>query len=370
MPVRKLKEEEILAALLQHEEEEEAEKPKPKQTGLGKALFKLAEKLAQQPYDASRFKSHQSHGIVPYGRVVLMTPILALELLGRMAMYGKRRKVRWSRVDDYSLEAQLGRFMVGPPIMIDWNGFPFDGQHRLLMVVKNGVPVPMLLIFDLNPDVAKIVDQGGKRNMADVATLNLKEYDHARERAKVVGAIKGLFLPAQRNITSHLFEHFYLASKEEVDWVFRAIPCTKSNLGHAQVRAGLAVAYRAYPAEMESFVEGLRSGVGLVKDSPVYVLRKFLLEGGMEKARAENGSESGRRRPIAIRVLNAALYYVEKKRMTRTNYHISVMDHFTPYWRDEIEALKPAVTIEVDPEVKAFLDGYENWRDLDVTSPE
>lgn len=58
-------------------------------------------------------------------------------------------------------------------IATDENGTRFlaDAQHRLEAIVKGGIPVPVLIVENLDPEVTDIIDQGRPRAVGDILRM-------------------------------------------------------------------------------------------------------------------------------------------------------------------------------------------------------
>lgn len=75
-------------------------------------------------------------------------------------------------VDDYAQQMSSGRWLLTPePIELAPNGAIINGQHRLHAVVKSGVPVRFTVARNVDPKVFAVIDQGRKRNAADLYVL-------------------------------------------------------------------------------------------------------------------------------------------------------------------------------------------------------
>ena len=99
-----------------------------------------------------------------------VTPDLATEWLERNT---RNRKLRDQVVMKYAADMKAGRWMLtGDAIAFDSNGCVVNGQHRLWAVVESGVVVPMMVAFDLAPEVVAVLDDHLKRNLSDVAGIS------------------------------------------------------------------------------------------------------------------------------------------------------------------------------------------------------
>ena len=64
------------------------------------------------------------------------------------------RKVKQKKVDEYMKEMQDGKWKLnGKSIIFDKNGRLLNGQHRLAAVVQAGVPLTILVVRGIDPEV-------------------------------------------------------------------------------------------------------------------------------------------------------------------------------------------------------------------------
>lgn len=106
--------------------------------------------------------------------IMTVTPEMAKEMLNGNTI---NRTVGNSVVERYALDMKNGNWgLGGNGISIDKNGRLLDGQHRLLAVIKAGVPVDMLICSDIAEDMNDF-DTGRKRGLADIYKLKLNRTD-------------------------------------------------------------------------------------------------------------------------------------------------------------------------------------------------
>ena len=83
------------------------------------------------------------------------------------------RPVRKKTVNQMSIDMLEGRWLLTHQgIAIAPSGRLLDGQHRMLAVVKAGVPIPMTVARDVSPEAFAVMDgagiSAGKRSLKDV----------------------------------------------------------------------------------------------------------------------------------------------------------------------------------------------------------
>lgn len=101
-----------------------------------------------------------------------ITPKLAAEILG----YNEsNRKMRPRKVEQYCRDMRNGRFATTHQgIGIYDNGLLADGQHRLMAIVKTGIPVKMLIVSGIpyEKDTILAIDSGSGRTVTDSSMIS------------------------------------------------------------------------------------------------------------------------------------------------------------------------------------------------------
>ena len=122
----------------------------------------------------------------PTANLEMVTPAIAEEWL---QANHNNRSIRPRKVQVYASEMQSGDWTVtGEGVKFDSNGVMFDGQHRLMAIIKAGVPVWMFVFRNLDPSAAKVVDTGAKRTARDA--LKWAGYDtHASAMAAIAKVV-------------------------------------------------------------------------------------------------------------------------------------------------------------------------------------
>lgn len=100
----------------------------------------------------------------------VVTPEMAQMLLDRN---WENRLIRKSVVNSYAQAMLRGEWSLnGEYIIISSNGVLNDGQHRLLAVIENGLPVVMGLQFGVERNSRTTLNTGFKRTLADHLTMH------------------------------------------------------------------------------------------------------------------------------------------------------------------------------------------------------
>lgn len=90
---------------------------------------------------------------IPQGNMELITPEAAATYL-RHNEHNPRKAISRRQVDVYARDMKAGKwFANGEAIVFDANGDLKDGQHRLMAIVKAGVPVYMFVVRGANPNI-------------------------------------------------------------------------------------------------------------------------------------------------------------------------------------------------------------------------
>lgn len=95
--------------------------------------------------------------------LIEITPEIAEEMLRNNPI---NRTIKSKRVNKYAREIQSGKWTATPtPISISPSGRLLDGQHRLLAVIKAGIPIKAPIAYDVPEDT--VFDRGAERDTGD-----------------------------------------------------------------------------------------------------------------------------------------------------------------------------------------------------------
>jgi hypothetical protein len=101
---------------------------------------------------------------------LVITPQMAKNMLTRNK---NNRNLSMRTVENYAKDMRAGHWQVnGESIKIGKDGSLLDGQHRLSAVIKSGIPVPLVLIEDIDNDSFFTIDTGKKRTAGQIAQLS------------------------------------------------------------------------------------------------------------------------------------------------------------------------------------------------------
>lgn len=103
------------------------------------------------------------------GQIFNVTPDLAVKWLERNT---RNRDLRDDVVQRYAGDMKAGRWMVtGDAVGFDKDGAIVNGQHRLWAVVESNMTIPMLVTFNLEPEVVRVLDDHLKRRLTDIVKI-------------------------------------------------------------------------------------------------------------------------------------------------------------------------------------------------------
>ena len=104
--------------------------------------------------------------------ITLVTPRMAEEYL---SMNSNNRRPRAAVVAKYASTMNAGSWMLTPEaICFSDDGVLLNGQHRLMAVVKCGIPQEFLIISGVNREVFKALDRGAVRSVSDALGIDKK----------------------------------------------------------------------------------------------------------------------------------------------------------------------------------------------------
>jgi hypothetical protein len=235
-------------------------------------------------------------------KIETITPATAAAYLRQMTA---NRKPKDATVAMYANDMANGKWVISPQaIAFDDQGKLFDGQHRLMAIVRCGIPIPMLVLrgfpaVQQNGRTMDAIDCGAMRSISDRLKL-MGAYDGnpnlacavARQIAKIVmgpnnRSCQKLSLSAVLAIIGWW--------KNPLSAVMKVTDNPKYKpFRNAHSIAAFTLAAVADAARLDKDMAKLFSGAGLDESSPILALRNTVLLG-----------DDGDRREKAILVLSA-----------------------------------------------------------------
>lgn len=215
----------------------------------------------------------------------VITPKDAEKLLGRNTV---NRSVRSRRVDQYAKQIKNGQWQVtGEAIKVAKDGTLLDGQHRLLAVIKAGIPAEFFVVDGLDPEVFKVLDSGLSRSSGDALTgLGFTD-------SKEIGAIAKLVIGVQAGINPNNTELMSLISRTDMinfceanrDLLAQAIKDCR--VIHRQLAGSLtawgalyvlcSLAHKDGGTRIREFLNSVSEGANLNVGDPRLALRNWLV---------------------------------------------------------------------------------------------
>lgn len=240
--------------------------------------------------------------VTPKITVEVVTPQMAAQMLGTMA--GNRR-LRVRVVQRYAREMVAGKWLLnGESIKVDRSGRLIDGQHRLNAILMAKVGVQMCVVRGVDESAMITLDTGVGRSFYDVGVIAGKPY------AQAVGPIARWW---------HKYESGsptvqYVPTHQEMDAMIAKHPSISESAGfvarlkivHSRCVPSVQGFVHAYTSEKydremaDSFMQDLNDGASLAATSPIFVLRRRLVD--------ENGKgrlESAHVLALTIKAWNA-----------------------------------------------------------------
>lgn len=212
-----------------------------------------------------------------------ITPRVAKEML---RMNHGNRKLSQSHVRYLSKQMKEGKWMFdGQPIRTTTTGTILDGQHRLNAVVESETSQPFLIVSGVSPETFKVMDTGKTRSAADVFSIEgINQYANCAAATRVILQLKNGTRSNQNadtRVTNSDILDFYLENQDIGRHVTESGKLY-DDFGKVLPLSRIA-AYRYLMSEKsvtsaEEFWDKLCMGIGLDKNSPIWVLRKKLIE--------------------------------------------------------------------------------------------
>lgn len=217
---------------------------------------------------------------------ILVTPSIAEDYLSKNT---QNRSVSVHRVLAYADDMANGRWKFNPlPIVFSISGKLIDGQHRLLAIIKAGVPVESVVMFGAPDESMDIIDSGKPRSASDVLKIDgVADSNNVCATAKrIIGYDNGLAAILQGGTTSHIHNTTKVEVIEYVrthlDDLHNLVSNAKSiyKYGNITLLAPSEIAFFLYalkpPESASEFMTKVISGVGLNEGTPELAIRRIL----------------------------------------------------------------------------------------------
>jgi hypothetical protein len=234
-------------------------------------------------------RKHRSTGEIVTAAVEI-NPFWAQELL---SINKSNRSVSWATVDRFVDDMRAGRWSLnGEAIVVSDDGRLNTGQHRCLACVKAGVSFWTMVTVGIPYDARHTDGQGLQKTTAH--RLAMRGHEHGDLIGKAASMLLALnqgainhgprarSLWAEHKPPSHLEIVAY--AEERKDDLLRAAKLYRSVRAFDRRRmAALAVYLQDKGArwiDIEVFFNGMLTGANLDINSPIYTLRRRLIDNG------------------------------------------------------------------------------------------
>jgi hypothetical protein len=212
---------------------------------------------------------------------VVVTPQIAELLLARNP---DNRKIKTAKLAQYIDDMKSGRWQFnGETVIVSKSGEVNDGQHRLMAVIKSGVPHELNIAFGVERDSRFTVDTGVARTAGDHMSLSGMQYGTSlASTARMVISYeraKGEHMGRPNEVSAAA-----VIERVEADELLRECAIW----GHVNKKRGAVgraslVGFVFYvlstknAASAKLFMQGLKDGIGLAGDSPIRITREKII---------------------------------------------------------------------------------------------
>jgi hypothetical protein len=220
-------------------------------------------------------------------KCMLVTPEQANEWLRSNAEDNRHQRIK--KIESFARDMKAGKWQItGDTIKITPEGILIDGQHRLKAVVLAGVPVYMVVAFDVPHSAMAVVDTGTARTFAD--NLRGIEIPHRNETAAIVRRIavwdqgNRMGKGGQNPTHAELLDRFNAEPEPYVTAAARGVDTSRAKVA-AAASAGTAfyLFARIDPEWSHRYFDGLISGANLGRNHPILTVRNRLMRTGRDE---------------------------------------------------------------------------------------
>lgn len=196
------------------------------------------------------------------------------------------RAISIAHVDRLKKEIVSGRWKVnGDAIRISKTGRVLDGQHRLTAIVKSGMEIDSLVLYDVDDNVFDTIDIGKRRSAGDTLGC-IGEKNSYRLAAALILVDKYHTGTIEKGVTYSNGEILELLEKypdvrDYIHTVIRGV----SLMPPAVIDACHYLFSRKDKTMADAFIQKLLRGSELDARDPVYVLRERLIQNSVSKAK-------------------------------------------------------------------------------------
>lgn len=232
-------------------------------------------------------------------QTVTITPALAEEWLDVETINIANRGLSKDTVQRYAHDMESGNWLVGEPIMFDWDGVLIDGQHRLAAVIESGTSQDMLVITGYDPDVRLLINTGKNRNPQDalkIAGMSVRNASIVTGIARMAllweaGGLETIPSNGGQSFTNWEIVNWVIAHPEAEELAYRGRRAAQESATNAQSFGfAMFILEGIDKAAALDFEDKLVNHIQGGKSDPIFQLRDAL-----EKLHAKAGNGQGLR---------------------------------------------------------------------------
>jgi len=203
-----------------------------------------------------------------------ITPRKAKKILSKVN--NGNRNISNYYVDSYAVDMKNHKWSLNNQLIaFDVDGNLVDGQHRLMAVIRSGVPITTYVMYGLDRNsVIETIDKGRPRSIAHT----LQMVDHMKYTSEITSACRTIVALAcgQTRSTTALIRHVYDLYEKEINLVVTNMESAK-RLKLGSVLAAMVIGAKVDSEKTIEFEQQYFSGEGLTKTDPAYRFREYML---------------------------------------------------------------------------------------------
>ena len=218
-----------------------------------------------------------------------ITPKIAADYLEKNIT---NRRLDPVRIATYKEDILNGCWQLnGESIKFDCDGNMIDGQHRLMAIIKAGIPVQIVVMRDIDASSVLTIDTGRNRTFSDFLTL--KRGVGAQDAASIAQALKYIICydndivissgggGGQPIQTTNALENLYTRNGTELKNLLDTLrSLAKSNARICPLSSALSLYFILYCIDADkshAFIKKVYGGYGIEPLTPESHLREMML---------------------------------------------------------------------------------------------
>lgn len=233
----------------------------------------------------------------PTSKIETITPAYAQEVLDTRNTVNRRYEPRRAAV--LARDITSGTFRLnGETVKFDLNDQLKDGQHRLGAIVLAGVPVEIMVVRGLQPEVMNTIDIGSKRTMGQILAINgFTDANLMAASGSQLWRYLGGKLPRLGPDQDPTHEELLTFVDERQIELIEAMSIGRRTIRHVRVHASVmstayAIMHEIDPEACVEFFEKLGTGADLETGNPILALRNRFARDGVATRNKMSQSES------------------------------------------------------------------------------